>query len=66
VSKPFSRSASGSDLLVLAYAAKDLVLWLVLFAWGGLGASFGTALILSLCWKRATASGVLAEMVTGD
>jgi SSS family solute:Na+ symporter len=56
---------SGVLALVMAYVAKDLVFWLVLFAWGGLGASFGTALILSLYWRRTTISGVLAGMVTG-
>ena len=38
----------------LGAAAKDLVFWLVLFAWGGLGASFGPAVILSLFWTRTT------------
>ena len=56
---------SGLVSVVLAYLAKDLVFWLVLFAWGGLGASFGTALILSLYWKRTTVAGVVAGMVTG-
>lgn len=37
----------------------------VLFAWGGLGAAFGPALILSLWWKGTTRNGVLAGMVTG-
>ena len=56
---------SGVVSIVLAYLAKDLVFWLVLFAWGGLGASFGTALILSLYWKRTNIAGVVAGMVTG-
>ncbi len=56
---------SGILSVILAYVAKDLVFWLVLFAWGGLGASFGTALILSLYWKRTTVSGVVAGMITG-
>ncbi len=37
----------------------------VLFAWGGLGAAFGPALVLSLWWKKVTRNGVLAGMVTG-
>ncbi|MDP6457092.1 MAG: sodium/proline symporter [Candidatus Marinimicrobia bacterium] len=37
----------------------------VLFAWGGLGAAFGPALILSLWWKGTTRNGVLAGMLTG-
>jgi SSS family solute:Na+ symporter len=56
---------SGALALLLAFAASDLVFWLVLFAWGGLGASFGPAVILSLYWRRATRAGVLAGMVTG-
>ena len=38
---------------------------LVLFAWGGLGAAFGPALLLSLYDRRATGAGMLAAMVTG-
>ncbi len=56
---------SGLAAAVLAFVAKDLIFWLVLFAWGGLGASFGTALILSLYWKRTNIAGVVAGMITG-
>jgi sodium/proline symporter len=56
---------SGTLALVLAFIAKDLVFWLVLFAWGGLGASLGPAVIFSLYWRRTTRAGVLAGMVTG-
>ncbi len=56
---------SGALAVALAFAAKDLVFWLVLFAWGGLGASFGPALILSLYWKRTTKAGVVAGMIAG-
>ena len=49
----------------LALVAQDLVFWLVLFAWGGLGASLGPALILSLYWKRTSRTGVIAGMLTG-
>jgi SSS family solute:Na+ symporter len=38
---------------------------LVLFAWGGLGAAFGPALLLSLYDKRATGLSTLAAMITG-
>jgi sodium/proline symporter len=37
----------------------------VLFAWGGLGAAFGPALVLSLWWSRTTRGGVLAGMIVG-
>ncbi len=49
----------------LAYIANDLVFWLVLFAWGGLGASFGPALILSLYRQKTTKTGIIAGMITG-
>jgi solute:Na+ symporter, SSS family len=57
---------SGILALILAYIAQDLVFWLVLFAWGGLGASFGPALILSLFWKGTTKAGVAAGMIGGS
>jgi sodium/proline symporter len=56
---------SGLLAMLLAYIAKDAIFWLVLFAWGGLGAAFGTAVIFSLYWKRATGPGIAAGMVTG-
>ena len=38
---------------------------LVSYAWAGLGAAFGPAMILSLYWKRMTMKGALAGMVSG-
>ncbi len=46
-------------------ATGGLVFWLVLFAWGGLGASFGPPLILSLYWKRVTRAGAYAGIASG-
>jgi sodium/proline symporter len=37
----------------------------VLFAWGGLGAAFGPALVLTLWWPKTTRNGVLAGMLIG-
>ncbi|UCD39132.1 MAG: sodium/proline symporter [Fidelibacterota bacterium] len=37
----------------------------VLFAWGGLGAAFGPALVLTLWWPKTTRNGVLAGMLAG-
>lgn len=51
--------------LILGAIAADWIFWLVLFAWGGLGASFGPPIILSLFWKRTTKWGVLAGFVSG-
>ncbi|MCP5102385.1 MAG: sodium/proline symporter [bacterium] len=56
---------SGIFALVVAYVAEDAIFWLVLFAWGGLGASFGPALIFSLYWEKTTKYGIAAGMVTG-
>ena len=56
---------SGALALVLAAAAKDLVFWLVLFAWGGLGASFGSVIVLALTWHGTHRWGVFVGLVTG-
>jgi SSS family solute:Na+ symporter len=56
---------SGILAVILACLAKDLIFWLVLFAWSGLGASFGTAMIFSLYWKKTTKYGIVAGMITG-
>ncbi|RMG47503.1 MAG: sodium/proline symporter, partial [Acidobacteria bacterium] len=42
---------SAAAALLLAAAARDLVFWLVLFAWGGLGAALGPPLICGLWWR---------------
>jgi len=49
----------------MAWQSKDLVFEMVSYAWGGLGASFGPALLLTLWWKRTSTAGVLAGMVSG-
>lgn len=56
---------AGLVALLLAYLAKDLVFWLVLFAWAGLGAAFGPVLILALFWKRTSRAGIVAGMLVG-
>jgi len=56
---------SGLLALVVAYLAEETIFWLVLFAWGGLGASLGTSLIFSLYWKRTSKYGIFAGMVVG-
>ena len=38
---------------------------MVSYAWSGLGASFGPALLLTLKWKKTTWQGILAGMITG-
>lgn len=51
--------------LILGAVAQQLVFWLVLFAWAGLGASLGPTMILALYWKRTTRAGVFAGLVGG-
>jgi Na+/proline symporter len=51
--------------LVVGLLAEKLVFWLVLFAWAGLGASFGPTSILALYWRRTTRAGVIAGLLTG-
>jgi sodium/proline symporter len=51
--------------LILGAVASQLVFWLVLFAWAGLGASFGPTIILSLFWKRTTKQGIMAGLISG-
>jgi SSS family solute:Na+ symporter len=51
--------------VVFGILAKQYVFWLVLFAWGGLGASFGPTILLSLFWKKTTKAGIIAGLVAG-
>jgi len=57
--------AVGAVAFLMALAAQDTVYKFVLYAWAGLGASFGPALLLSLWWKRTSRWGVLGGMITG-
>lgn len=56
----------GIIAFILALTSKELVFALVSFAWCGLGASFGPALLLTLWWRKITRAGVLAGMITGS
>jgi len=51
--------------VILGWVAGDLIFWLVLFAWAGLGAAFGPTTILALYWKKASKTGVIAGILTG-
>ncbi len=51
--------------LTLGLMAEQLVFWLVLFAWGGLGAAFGPTSILALFWKGTTKAGMITGMISG-
>jgi Na+/proline symporter len=51
--------------LAFGMLAQDLVFWLVLFAWAGLGAALGPTSILALYWRGATRAGIGAGAVAG-
>jgi Na+/proline symporter len=51
--------------LMLGFVAEQLVFWLVLFAWAGLGAAFGPTSILALYWRGVTRTGVISGIITG-
>ncbi len=55
----------GAAALVVALQNVRVVFWFVLFAWSGLGASFGPVLLLSLWTDALTRKGVIAGMFTG-
>jgi sodium/proline symporter len=49
----------------LGVVAENLVFWLVLFAWAGLGAAIGPPSVLALFWRGTTRAGVFAGLVVG-
>ncbi len=51
--------------LIIAVDPNNLVLSLVSYAWGGFGAAFGPAIIISLLWKGCTRRGVLWGIIVG-
>jgi sodium/proline symporter len=55
----------GVIALILAFTSKSLIYTIVHFAWAGIGCSFSPAVILSFFWKRFTARGVIASLVSG-
>ena len=51
--------------MVAALGKVRVIFDFVLYAWAGLGAAFGPALILILLWRRTSATGVIAGMLVG-
>ena len=49
----------------IALDPNSSVMGLVSYAWAGLGAAFGPAMLLSLFWKRMTMSGAVAGIISG-
>lgn len=58
--------AVGLAGFVLAITTDRLIYSMVSYAWSGLGAAFGPALVLALHWRRTTGAGVLAGMLVGS
>ena len=50
---------------LIATQPESQVLALVAYAWAGLGASFGPAVLACLFWRRVTETGLAAGMLTG-
>ena len=55
----------GALAAYLAIAFPATVLNLVAYAWGGMGATFGPAVLLALYWRRFNVGGALAGVVVG-
>ena len=51
--------------LILGFTIQQEILWFVLFAWAGLGASIGPTSLLALFWKKTTRQGVICGLITG-
>jgi len=51
--------------VLLTLGEPGYVFWLALFAWAGLGASFGPPVILTLYWKKTTWQGAIAGIIAG-
>lgn len=51
--------------IILAWKEDSSVLNLVSYAWAGLGATFGPAILFSLFWRNTTRNGALAGIIVG-
>lgn len=61
----YSTAIIGIIVMLASLNPPDLIVWINLFAFGGLQAAFLWPIILGLYWKRANAPGVIASMVLG-
>ena len=52
-------------LIIAALNPPDMIIWLNLFAFGGLEAAFLWVIILGLYWDKANAYGAIASMTVG-
>jgi sodium/pantothenate symporter len=57
--------ALGLGCLIIAFRPPSLIVWINLFAFGGLQSAFFWVFILGLFWKRANAAGAFCGMTGG-
>jgi sodium/proline symporter len=55
----------GVGAMLIALGETRVIFWFVLFAWSGLGASFGPLILFTLYSKNITRQGAIAGMLTG-
>ncbi|MED1865779.1 sodium/pantothenate symporter [Fictibacillus nanhaiensis] len=55
----------GLSVFAMAINPPDLLIWLNLFAFGGLEAAFIWPIVLGLYWKRGNANGAIASLIVG-
>ncbi len=55
----------GIGAMLIALGETRVIFWFVLFAWSGLGASFGPLILFTLYSKDITRQGAVAGMLTG-
>ena len=55
----------GIGAMLIALGETRVIFWFVLFAWSGLGASFGPLILFTLYSKKVTRNGAIAGMLTG-
>src|SRR5699024_3045506 len=55
----------GIIVFVMAINPPDLLVWLNLFAFGGLEAAFIWPIVMGLYWKKGNKYGALASMIVG-
>jgi len=57
--------AIGLGAMLVALMDTRVIFWFVLFAWSGLGASFGPVILFTLYSKKVTRNGAIGGILTG-
>ena len=55
----------GLGAMLVALMDTRVIFWFVLFAWSGLGASFGPVILFTLYSKKVTRNGAIGGILTG-